>query len=605
MVEFTNKVVTTIGSNLIAEAVASNQLIFIKAISSTSYLDSATLQALSDIDTTVFNGPSGTVSSDYTSANSNVARITAEYTPFETDTIVKTVAITGKLANGTEKIIAAYSDNTISVLIPGSGYTQNTFIRFNIIINNPLGSAIIITPGNSVSLSEFNDLLNRTVTTHSIDDATVGEDQVILGNKEFKGNITLNDSSRILQAFGNSSGIGTSETPIDEVWSETVWVSDIYKNSDVSFIGIGDPTTFTSTATFTATATFANITVTGALTAKSITPTSNNTYDLGSVTNKWKALYTNNIDVVNTVTASAIFTSDLNATDLVVADTTTFNGQVTSKSIYVNEGLYIAAVPFYAYGYSSGGIRLTNSNTYDTSYGNLRGNSASNYSSVDAHFITGGTDQYQIRTKYLVDSNNVTTIPSVTSTWSIGDSSYRVKAIYSDNFYGLASKSTADAYSNNIYSSYASALTKNGTFTSGSTNTNTALKLMSKSGATLSTVYLSDIIANALRGYGGTGATSTSAFGSVGSIGLFYNLANENYAQGSGRMVSGSTLYNAYMGWNNSSSAWNISSLTYLNSSASLVGYSSASTLSGTWVLLNLSGYNNHYLTLVLAVRIY
>jgi hypothetical protein len=216
---------------------------------------------------------------------------------------------------------------------------------------------------------------------------------------------------------------------------------------------------------------------------------------------------------------------------------------------------------------------------------------------------------------------------------------------FSGNLSGTASNATADASGNNIKSSYASDL---GTYTRPVNSSSTIygsiynqyIALLNKNNAVLSRIYLSDIIANALRGWGGFGygaspANSSSAgyrtyssFGSVGSLGLFIyqpGIGSEEYGwYGPGRQVSGTALRalrlcyycsHSFTPGNESGYYYTVVSHTGTTLTSSYTTLGSTDTVSswidasgdrqtGTWVLLSGSGYNTTYLNVVLAVRI-
>lgn len=218
----------------------------------------------------------------------------------------------------------------------------------------------------------------------------------------------------------------------------------------------------------------------------------------------------------------------------------------------------------------------------------------------------------------------------------LGSSSSHISTAYIDSIYvgsttllnyiknitvTNATKATQDSSGNVISSSYAASLTKNGSVSLSSSNTNTALTLKSKSNSTLSTVYISDIVANALRGNGGYGSTSTSSYGEIGSVGLFIYMGRRTdsvdsdlYLHG-GNLVSGSRLVPIQIrrpdvqsgiteGYNISLSNFNIYQADSVNGVLK--------PMSGTWALLNEAlDYNNnemvgrYYWNIVLAVRVY
>lgn len=183
--EFTNKVITDAGKNLIASAVADNKIVFVKALSTTSYIGTG----LNTITAASFNGgPEGTIST--VSSSNNVARIITEFSNQSAGTLIKTIAITAKLSNQADSaaiVFAVQSDNNYGVYIPSSD-ALNTATQ--VVFNVSIGTGLIeVTDGSAVSLGEWSTLINRVVTTHSAGNVLVGDNQTILGQKTFDGSI--------------------------------------------------------------------------------------------------------------------------------------------------------------------------------------------------------------------------------------------------------------------------------------------------------------------------------------------------------------------------------------------------------------------------------
>ena len=154
------------------------------------------------------------------------------------------------------------------------------------------------------------------------------------------------------------------------------------------------------------------------------------------------------------------------------------------------------------------------------------------------------------------------------------------------------------------------ALDKDGELSS-STNTRRALLLKSSvTNDTISTIYLSDIIANALRGHGGTSGPTLSS-GSIGTLGLFLYSGTLSGTANEYLLVPGSSLHRFTMSMYNSSGAWSFDDSTITigkngsDRSLRIINYSLTSGRSGTWCVLNNIGTSNQYVYVVLAVRVY
>ena len=291
-------------------------------------------------------------------------------------------------------------------------------------------------------------------------------------------------------------------------------------------------------------------------------------------------------------------------TDQTISGNKTFSG-----TTHATGSLYVT-------GYSSGGMRFSDSTAMqETDYVRFRGNcGSSSYSGIDFQFYVNSSLSNTISFKD--DETDLTTIPSVSNTWSIGSNTKTLKAVYATTFNGnatSATKATQDANGDTISSSYASELrtytrpSSSSSTTYGSTSS-TYLSLYSKSNNLLSRAYISDIVANALRGYGGFGygsatVTSSSAgyrtyssFGSVGSLGLFAvsRTSSDTSSISPGNSISGTSLTRHAIPYRKNTGVMSLSTISV--------------TLSGTWYLLNyLYAYSSSYAQdyqMVLAVRV-
>ena len=179
-----------------------------------------------------------------------------------------------------------------------------------------------------------------------------------------------------------------------------------------------------------------------------------------------------------------------------------------------------------------------------------------------------------------------------------------------------ATKATQDGSGNIITSTYGSYLRTHARATSmyGSLN-NCYIELRSNSGSSLGRVYISDVIANALRGYGGFGwgtsdvESSTegyrtySSYGSVGSLGLF--TVNSKSHLSAGYSVAGTRLHPVDF-CDYSQTSYPSSNTNPDLGIADIRAVHYGSTMSGTWYVLNgYGGFTNNYAWFVIAVRVY
>ena len=183
---FSINVVTPAGAALIAQATATNQIVFIGAKSATTAATDA--EDLAGKDIVFYDGADGAI--DACSATNNVAKIVSRFgNTSGAAQIVKSVCILGRLANQTDAqavIVAAMSDDASEIYLPSSASpTQIIRFPFNITINADEDIETAYADGATIA-----DLA-RFVSMHKAGDPTQGEDQEILGEKTFAGEVTF------------------------------------------------------------------------------------------------------------------------------------------------------------------------------------------------------------------------------------------------------------------------------------------------------------------------------------------------------------------------------------------------------------------------------
>lgn len=183
---FAINVVTPAGSALIAQATATNQIVFIGAKSATTAATDA--EDLAGKDISFYDGADGTI--DACSATDNVAKIVSRFgNTSGAAQIVKSACILGRLANQTDAqavIVAAMSDDASEIYLPSSASpTQIIRFPFNITIN--ADEDVDTAYADSATIAD----LARFVSMYKAGDPTQGEDQEILGEKTFAGEVTF------------------------------------------------------------------------------------------------------------------------------------------------------------------------------------------------------------------------------------------------------------------------------------------------------------------------------------------------------------------------------------------------------------------------------
>ena len=197
---FSSQVITAAGRALIASATATNQIVFVKALSAGSVPADPSV-------TTGYDGVQGTITSS--SSTNNVARVVTSYNNASTSAPqpVKAIALMGKLASQSdaEAVIFAYcTDSGSEIYFPGNNAPEQiTRFAYNIAFEG--NAPLEVTEAGAASLSD----LDRFVSLHRAGDPTTGDVQTIRGRKTFTDEITLQStlsSSSLIKTTGAVSG---------------------------------------------------------------------------------------------------------------------------------------------------------------------------------------------------------------------------------------------------------------------------------------------------------------------------------------------------------------------------------------------------------------
>ena len=227
---FSSQVVTVAGRTLIASATATNQIVFVKALSAT------TVPADPSV-TSGYDGVQGTITSS--SATNNVARVVTSYNnaPTSTPQAVKAIALMGRLASQSdaEAVIFAYCTDADSEIYFPANNAPEQITRFAYNIAFEGDAPLEVTEAGAARLSD----LDRFVSLHVAGDPTRGEDQSIKGSKTFDGEVTLKGavhmSANIVPTKGATYKIGGSvESSLSDVYTETLHVGTILNGEVVS-----------------------------------------------------------------------------------------------------------------------------------------------------------------------------------------------------------------------------------------------------------------------------------------------------------------------------------------------------------------------------------
>ena len=226
---FSNNVVTQAGLRLIAEATATNPIVYVDALSAS--------QIPQDPEAIPFyNGVDGII--DASSATDNTARIVSRFGNSSSSTAqpVKAIAITARLSSqsDSDKVIFAYcSDADSQIVFPqSSAPVQRTRFAFNLTFDGQ-GTVEVVEAG-SASLSD----LERFVSIHKAGNPNAGDDQQIRGSKTFLDEAVFNDTvihentvyldADILPGQANTYRIGNSVgNRLSDVYTKTLHVGTL------------------------------------------------------------------------------------------------------------------------------------------------------------------------------------------------------------------------------------------------------------------------------------------------------------------------------------------------------------------------------------------
>lgn len=228
---FSSQVVTVAGRTLIASATATNQIVFVKALSATTVPTDPSV-------TTGYDGVQGSVTSS--SATNNVARVVTSYNnaPSTSPQPVKAIALMGKLASQSdaEAVIFAYcTDSGSEIYFPGNNAPEQiTRFAYNIAFEG--NAPLEVTEAGAASLSD----LDRFVSLHRAGDPTHGEDQTIFGDKTWEHQQDFNEACRFHNSVvtngvwpetDNAYSLGLQNAKYKAIYGETVNSSIVMANS--------------------------------------------------------------------------------------------------------------------------------------------------------------------------------------------------------------------------------------------------------------------------------------------------------------------------------------------------------------------------------------
>lgn len=557
-------------------------------------------------------------------------------------------------------------DDPLDVVPYDSLHEDSTLITINLklylnITTSQASSITVVTEG-AVSRSEFNTLKDRVVTTHAEGNPSTGDTQSIVGEKTFLSRSKFSDGVQVLNSSGNVRTLIYGDDGVtscayclsypafddlsDQYYYEVSSTSSDSSNSlDIKFCS----SQFSKESKL-------NLNSVRLSTSVNIIPSSSSLYDIGSIQYYYNSIYANSFHVTDGTNDCSLTyynsgidckgsfcpynaslydlgSSAYNWRDVYASDykgryggDAVFHGSLTGNASTATSATSATSATRLATSRKINGVDFNGTSSIDFrgecstqasvarkevtisgytltsrtflvvyfTYGNTAVNPTLSVNGSDAKPIYKGTSSP-------AGSSNVTS-------WYSGDS--LLMYYNGTNWYIIGSARTApgfDSAGNSVYTTYMKYMRTPYNYP---TSINKYIYGMTANESSTGRLYLSDVIANSISGYGGTGyGTSArssetsgpgyyeySSFGSVGSVGLFRYVQGAGAAQKyPGAVVSGTSL-NMLMLYSATAD------------SAPISFWYSGYTMSGTWRILSivysLWSSSTTYVV-VLAVRVY
>ena len=164
-------------------------------------------------------------------------------------------------------------------------------------------------------------------------------------------------------------------------------------------------------------------------------------------------VFTTNVDAASSIASGfkPLYTDSVNSCYYNPSTNTLVCPNIGTTSSYSN----IYAKPLHARGTGAGsGVIFCDDNYEGTAYSSITGyQSGTNGQMIFHHYNASNAIDYTITSTGPNTTNTSTaaatlkTLPMTTGTWTVGSSTYKLKAVYADNFYGSISSATSSTYS--------------------------------------------------------------------------------------------------------------------------------------------------------------
>lgn len=200
---FKDSYITDAGATLLARAIAQNgALVWTRAATSSLNSDGYTTSQMNALNDQTFGTltSSGAVTNAIVNDEQTSASIYAEVTNEHYDGVARTFGAWAKIEGDVSDVLVVVArcgaDVTPTTINPASEGVVKAFVDFTLLISAEQAQAVEASEGYYATAAALEDeqdareaLAARVVTTHSLSDATVGDNQRILGEKTF-----VNDS---------------------------------------------------------------------------------------------------------------------------------------------------------------------------------------------------------------------------------------------------------------------------------------------------------------------------------------------------------------------------------------------------------------------------
>lgn len=228
MAEFSVNVVTTAGLALIARATAASQLIYTRVLSDADAMTAAAAALATPAD---FSGPEGTILA--ASATDVSCRVVGRIGNQTTAATVKTFAVCAKIDGDASDVVVAVLSDDAEIPIPDTS-SPITGVEIGFLINIASADTVTVQVTGAGSVT-FGDIA-RFVSCHKAGDPTTGENQTILGNKAFSGDVDIAGGLGVVDDAVFSADVEINGTlAVDGA----VTVEDVTIGKTLSIIGEG------------------------------------------------------------------------------------------------------------------------------------------------------------------------------------------------------------------------------------------------------------------------------------------------------------------------------------------------------------------------------